>query len=144
MRRVTIAVMSTIAAVVLLFSYRTSRAPADAAAAPPRGTPEPTATGQPPTPSGGVTVTGSTVQTTEGPVQVQVRIFAGKLVEVTALHWPTGDLTHDEIQAAALPKLHASALAAQSSRIDGVSGATATSGGYRQSLQSALDKAHFE
>jgi len=34
-------------------------------------------------------------------------------------------------------------LQAQSANVDGVSGATVTSDGYRQSLQSALDTAHF-
>jgi uncharacterized protein with FMN-binding domain len=36
--------------------------------------------------------------------------------------------------------LRSQALAAQSAQIDGVSGASYTSDGYRQSLQSALDK----
>ena len=41
---------------------------------------------------------------------------------------------------AALPKLRAQVLAAQSSHIDGVSGATYTQEGYVQSVQSALDR----
>jgi len=39
----------------------------------------------------------------------------------------------------AFPKLIGETLAAQSARIDTVSGATYTSGGYIRSLQSALD-----
>jgi uncharacterized protein with FMN-binding domain len=39
------------------------------------------------------------------------------------------------------PLLRTEALAAQSARIDVVSGATYTSNGYAQSLQSALDQA---
>jgi uncharacterized protein with FMN-binding domain len=38
--------------------------------------------------------------------------------------------------------LRTEALTAQSARIDVVSGATYTSNGYAQSLQSALDRAH--
>jgi uncharacterized protein with FMN-binding domain len=41
----------------------------------------------------------------------------------------------------ALPLLRESALKAQSADIDTVSGATATSDGYKQSLQAALDGA---
>jgi uncharacterized protein with FMN-binding domain len=38
--------------------------------------------------------------------------------------------------------LRSEALAAQSAKIDSISGATYTSSGYQQSLQSALDQAH--
>jgi uncharacterized protein with FMN-binding domain len=46
-----------------------------------------------------------------------------------------------QIDGNALPKLTSETLAAQSARIDAVSGASYTSAGYIQSLQSALDKA---
>jgi uncharacterized protein with FMN-binding domain len=167
MRRITFAVMSTIAAVVLLFSYRTSLGPVQSVAAPTTGgapagvvggTPPPNSNPnqqqqnqqqpnqqqqQPQQNSGPVTVNGSTAQTEQGPVQVQVTINAGKIVDVKALQRPSGDQRHDEISAFSLPKLRAQALEAQSSQIDGVSGATATSGGYRTSLQAALDAANF-
>ena len=42
----------------------------------------------------------------------------------------------------AAPTLRREALAAQSAKIDTVSGATYTSEGYRQSLQAAIDAAH--
>jgi uncharacterized protein with FMN-binding domain len=41
----------------------------------------------------------------------------------------------------AVPRLNQEAVSAQSANIDAVSGATYTSTGYKQSLQSALDKA---
>ncbi|MBO0870989.1 MAG: FMN-binding protein, partial [Micromonosporaceae bacterium] len=49
-----------------------------------------------------------------------------------------------EINSYALPQLREQALSAQSAQIDGVSGATVTSDGYRSSLQSALDAVHFK
>ena len=171
MRRITFAIVSTIAAVVLLFSYRTSRGPADAVAvAPPPGGAQAGIVGGAPKPSASasgppitsvpdqnarpdesgqpgsaepVTANGATAQTEQGPVQVQVVIDGGRIVDIAALQKPSGDQRHDEISAFSLPKLREQALAAQSAEIDGVSGATATSGGYRQSLQSALDAANF-
>jgi uncharacterized protein with FMN-binding domain len=160
MRRITFAVMSTIAAVVLLFSYRTSLGPVQSVAAPTTGgapagivggasaPPNPNQQQQQPNQqqpqtNAPVTVNGSTAQTEQGPVQVQVTINAGKIVDVKALQHPSGDQRHDEISAFSLPKLRAQAIAAQGSQIDGVSGATATSGGYRASLQAALDAANF-
>ncbi|KOX43535.1 FMN-binding protein, partial [Streptomyces sp. NRRL F-7442] len=47
----------------------------------------------------------------------------------------------DRVTADAVPKLNRAAVAAGSADIDAVSGATYTSAGYRQSLQSALDRA---
>lgn len=46
-----------------------------------------------------------------------------------------------QINAYAIPVLNSEAVAAGSARIDAVSGATYTSGGYITSLQSAIDKA---
>jgi uncharacterized protein with FMN-binding domain len=88
-------------------------------------------------------VNGSVAQTRWGPVQVQVTISSGKIVDVTALVYPSGNGRDYEINSYALPQLRQQALAAQSAHIDGVSGATVTSGGYRESLQAALDAAHF-
>ncbi|MFD8637898.1 FMN-binding protein, partial [Streptomyces sp. NPDC059656] len=47
-----------------------------------------------------------------------------------------------EIAAYALPRLTQEAIGAQSAHIDAVSGASYTSRGYIESLQSALDQAH--
>jgi uncharacterized protein with FMN-binding domain len=184
MRRITFAIVSTISAVVLLFSYKTSRGPEVVETASTNtggaqaGIVQPPAKPNPPqsTPPAGadpntgqnqpnqsqnqpnqgqnqqnqgqnkpqdVTVNGNAVQTEQGPVQVQVKIAGGRIVDVAALQKPSGDQRHDEISAFSIPQLRDQALAAQSAQIDGVSGATATSGGYRQSLQSALDAANF-
>lgn len=74
---------------------------------------------------------------------VQATIRSGRLVAVTALSYPSGDRDR-EISSFALPQLEREAIAAQSSRIDTVSGATFTSDGYRRSLQAALDAAHLQ
>lgn len=92
-----------------------------------------------------VVATGATVQTQYGPVQVKVTISAStgtpKLVDVTALQLPQGG-NSSRISSYAGPQLRQEALASNGSRVDTVSGATYTSGGYRSSLQSALDAAN--
>ncbi|MFF9088782.1 FMN-binding protein [Streptomyces sp. NPDC014991] len=87
------------------------------------------------------TVTGDTVQTRWGPVQVRVTLGSGRLTDVTAVSCPRDNPRDREINGYALPQLRREALTAQSAQIDTVSGATYTSDGYRQSLQSALDSA---
>jgi uncharacterized protein with FMN-binding domain len=87
------------------------------------------------------TVTGAAWPTIYGPVQVRITVKAGKLSAVTAVEYPTGTPRDYQINTFAIPQLNAEALAAGSARIDTVSGATYTSGGYVGSLQNALDKA---
>ncbi|MFJ5987367.1 FMN-binding protein [Lentzea sp. NPDC092896] len=82
------------------------------------------------------TVPGPAVNTSEGTVQVQVTLQGTKIIDVKALRAPNSDPTR-----MALPLLKQSALKAQSADIDTVSGATATSEGYKKSLQAALDGA---
>ncbi|OIK08030.1 FMN-binding protein [Streptomyces monashensis] len=91
--------------------------------------------------TGDRTVTGETVQTRWGPVQVRVTIKSGRITDVTAVQYPQDNPRDQEINSYALPQLRREALAAQSAQIDMVSGASYTSTGYRQSLQSALDSA---
>lgn len=82
------------------------------------------------------TVSGPAVNTSEGTVQVQVTLQGNKITDVKALRAPNSNPTR-----MALPILRESALKAQSADIDTVSGATATSEGYKQSLQAAIDGA---
>ena len=56
---------------------------------------------------------------------------------------PAGNSRDAEINDYALPILVQDTLTAQSAKIDMVSGATVTSGGYVESLQSALDQANL-
>jgi len=92
--------------------------------------------------AGPIVVNGSPADTAFGPVQVQVTIRAGKIVSATAIVFPQGSGRDQEINSYAIPILQQETVAAQSAQIDAVSGATYTSGGYQQSLQSALDAAH--
>lgn len=94
-----------------------------------------------PTVSATITATGQTIQTRYGPVQVRIVETAGRLTDVTAIQLPNADSHSSDIAAAAAPILRSEALRANSARIDIVSGATYTSDGYAQSLQSALDNA---
>ncbi|HWD83453.1 MAG TPA: FMN-binding protein [Kribbella sp.] len=93
--------------------------------------------------TGDVTVNGTSEGTRYGPVQVRITVRANRLVAVDALVYPSSGGRDREISSFALPQLRQEALAAQGAHIDTVSGATFTSDGYRRSLQSALDAAHF-
>ena len=89
------------------------------------------------------TVTGSVAQTRWGPVQVELTVAAGKITKVSVLQYPNGNGKDAEINSYALPILVQETVDAQSADIDMVSGATVTSDGYVQSLQSALDQANL-
>ncbi|MEU2296017.1 FMN-binding protein [Streptomyces antibioticus] len=82
----------------------------------------------------GDTVTGTTVRTEKGDVQVQLTYDGDTITAVKLLKQPDHPQT-----AAAVPRLIAATLEAQSADIDTVSGATVTSDGYRESLQAAID-----
>ena len=84
---------------------------------------------------------GSSVPNPYGSVQVQVAMSAGKIVDVRAVQVPDRDGQSREINSYAGPQLKQQVLQKQTSRVDGVSGATYTSDGYRVSLQSAIDQA---
>ena len=134
MRRVTLWIVATIAALVLLFSYRTSLGGGTAAAGGP-------VILSPSGPGGDLTVNGSVARTRYGPVQIQIKIKNHKIIDVRALRAPDSNGRDAEINGYALPQLRSEVLAAQSARVDTVGGATYTSDGYRKSLQSALDAA---
>jgi uncharacterized protein with FMN-binding domain len=87
------------------------------------------------------TVTGSVISTQWGPVQVQLAVKDGSITEVTVLQYPDGNSRDVEIAKYALPILIQETMKSQNASIDMVSGATYTSDGYIQSLQSALDQA---
>ncbi|WP_435210302.1 FMN-binding protein [Streptomyces sp. bgisy034] len=87
------------------------------------------------------TVTGSTAETKYGPVQVRITLTGSRITEATAVRSPDETARSRDINSTAVPKLNQETLQAQSADIDTVSGATYTSAGYRQSLQSALDRA---
>ena len=90
------------------------------------------------------TATGADAPNQYGDVQVRVTVSGTKITNVTAVALPGGDGKSQEINAAAGPQLAKQAVAAQSAKIDGVSGASYTSDSYKTSLQSALDKVGFK
>ncbi|WP_345714715.1 FMN-binding protein [Angustibacter luteus] len=156
--------MSTVTALVLLFSYHTSTssqlsaAPQAAAHA---GTSSSgtsssgtsssgdTSTSGDSSSSGsssdsGTTVyTGDSVDTRWGPVQVAITVSGGKITKADAVVYPTENPRDQEINSYAVPQLNSEAVQSQSGSIDAVSGATVTSDGYIQSLQSAIDQANL-
>ena len=166
MRRVILAVTGTIAGLVALLSFKSHvpSAPVAATAGGPAGTSSSSAPSSSSSssssggqtevvpgafpqgsiarnlPAGEAAVDGKVASTAYGPVQIQLIKKNGKIVKVAVLVQPTNTLHDVQIGEFAFPKLISETLAAQSSKIDAVSGATYTSAGYVKSLQSALDK----
>jgi uncharacterized protein with FMN-binding domain len=159
MRRIVVAVMSTISGLVLLFSYHTSRNEASTAVVGPgssggsasaSGSSSGASSGQSSGSSNGSansaasgTYTGDSVMTRWGAVQVEITVSDGKITAAEAVEYPQANARDRQINASALPVLAQEATQAQSADIDAVSGATVTSDGYIQSLQSAIDQAHL-
>jgi len=152
LRRIVLASAVTASGLVMLLALKPHTAPEIAVAPVPAPSSSSTATAgsggsssssgsSGSTTTGTKTVTGDTVQTRWGPVQVKITVKNGKITDVTAVQYPSDNPRDQEINSNALPQLRSEALAAQSASIDTVSGATYTSDGYRQSLQSALDSA---
>ena len=169
MKKIVYGILATLSGLVLLFSYRTSlgeAVPTDvqpAQAAPSVATPHSAATPSASTtptasasasasPSGGAPAaksgitdgkfTGSPTSTRYGPVQVQITVTGGKIVDVQAVEYPTDNSRDRQINERAIPQLVSETLNAQSADIHFVSGATYTSQGYLDSLQSAIDQAN--
>ena len=165
--RAAVTLAATAIGVVLLFSFRTPPAAAIATLSPSStssstSTPSPTATPSGAPPSGGASptptatatatprpasglksgsFTGQTYTNPYGNVQVQVVISGGKITSVKTIQYPNGHQQSVFINSQALPLLEQEVLQAQSARINIIGGATFTSQGYAQSVQSALDAA---
>jgi uncharacterized protein with FMN-binding domain len=123
-------VVLSIAGLVPVWRYEPS-AGATASTAAPATTPSASAS---PGTSSGTVVRGTTIRTDKGPVQVQVTFDGDRITAVSMLRQPNHPQT-----TAAVPKLVAETLKAQSADIDTVSGATITSTAYKKSLQAAID-----
>jgi uncharacterized protein with FMN-binding domain len=158
MRRIVLWLMSTLSVLVLLFGYHTSTSSTASAQGGDSSLAAPAQTGTSGTSSGASsgtsdstssssgssgskTVTGAVASTRWGPVQVQITVAGGKVTAVDVVEYPNGNGRDQQINARALPVLVSETLKAQSAHIDMVSGATVTSDGYVESLQSALDQA---
>jgi uncharacterized protein with FMN-binding domain len=140
MRRVILAVTATVAGLVALLSFKTHSSSAERTVATPQQPPYfPVGANQPALPSGERAITGNVADTAYGPVQVQLVLKSTRIVKVNILEQPSSTEHDLQIGQLAFPRLIGETIAAQSARIDTVSGATYTSGGYIKSLQSALD-----
>jgi uncharacterized protein with FMN-binding domain len=161
MRRVILAIVGTVAGLVALLSFKSHVPSVSSAAASTTGGAGGTSAGStsassssPATvpgefpegsqaanlPKGETAVTGHVASTAYGPVQIQLIMRSGKIIKVAVLQQPTNTVNDVQIGRAAFPRLISETLTAQSAKIDAVSGASYTSAGYIQSLQSALDK----
>jgi len=160
MKRILLALVGTVAGLAALLSFKThsgltggaalpaaslpGSAPSSSsggAAAPSNSTPSSSAPPDPGQSSAAKTIAGQAIQTRYGVVQVQVVVSGQKIQNASFLQLTADDPRSAEINSQAGPILLQQTLSAQSSQIDGVSGATYTSDGYLQSLQSALDQA---
>jgi uncharacterized protein with FMN-binding domain len=101
----------------------------------------PSSTSSTSTSTGTKTYTGQAADTRYGPVQVRITVTNGQVSAVQAIEYPENDPRDEQINSYAVPELNQEALAAKNSQIDTISGATYTSEGYINSLQSALDQA---
>jgi uncharacterized protein with FMN-binding domain len=152
MRRVILAVTGTIAGLVALLSFKSHSPSVPVAATTGTGggsssSSSSSATTVPgefrsvagPLTQGETTITGKVGNTVYGPVQVQLVVKSGKIVKVAILEQPMNTIHDIQIGEFAFPRLISETLAAQSAKIDAVSGASYTSAGYIASLQSAVD-----
>ena len=84
---------------------------------------------------------GSVADAYYGYVQVEAVINNGYITDVKFLQYPNDRSTSRYINSVAMPRLTQEAISSQSAKVQIVSGATDTSGAFRQSLASALNKA---
>ncbi|WP_406384205.1 FMN-binding protein [Streptomyces sp. NBC_01618] len=146
MRRAVVATTGISALVVALLALKPHQFPALAGVAPR----SPTDSASPRTPAGTSsgastgtgTFTGDPIDTPYGAVQVAAALSQGRITAVKVLQAPDQNGRDQQIASYALPRLTHEAIGAQSAHIDAVTGASYTSQGYIQSLQSALDRAH--
>jgi uncharacterized protein with FMN-binding domain len=160
MRRAIITIGSTAAGLAALLAFKSHPVADASAASTPASTPTPTLAAGPSAGGHGSadgagmarssasaasgmtrTVTGTVADTEHGPMQIQLVLTGERITKVNVLQRTNDGQESVQIDSFAIPKLTSETLTAQSSRIDAVSGATFTSQGYIQSLQSALDKA---
>jgi uncharacterized protein with FMN-binding domain len=138
MRKPVVALVVTVAAVILLvgFDTRPPRTVNPNSALKARSTRR-----APATPAGTRAATGPALVTPFSVIQVRATLTHGRLTGVQTVTL-SGDGPHTEaINARAEPILRAEALKAHSADIDVVSGATYTSRSWKGSLQSAIDEA---
>ena len=154
MKRILLAFFGTSLGLVALLSFKSHGHPVGAGAALPSAalpggssssSSSPPRAGQstsaPPNPSSSQTVVGDAIQTQYGVVQIKLTVSGSKIADVSYVQLTAYDGRSQQINSDAAPILLQETLSAQNANINTVSGATYTSEGYIQSLQSALDRA---
>lgn len=165
MKRLILSVTGTIAGLIALLSFKSQAHPITGTAALPSAalggqsssSPAPSSSAATAVPSSGTAPTagattaptgvttrtylGSSVTTRYGVVQVKITVRDAKITDVSFAQLTAFDGRSQQINSDAAPRLLQETLSAQSAKVDTISGASYTSDGYRQSLQSALDKA---
>lgn len=119
--------------------------PSNPAPKPQTPTPMPAPVMMPPPKKMGIyndgTYTGNSIDAYYGYVQVKAIITNGRLTDVVFLDYPQDRNTSIRINSVAMPILKQEAIRAQNANVDGVSGASATSPAFVESLTSALNQA---
>ncbi len=87
------------------------------------------------------TYTGSVADAFYGNLQVQAVISGGRITDVIFLQYPNDNSTSQYVNSQADPMLKQEAIQAQSAQVDIISGASASSGAFQQSLADALAQA---
>src|SRR4051794_214538 len=117
MRRVILAIVSTVASLVLLLSFKThspstgtpaaasSKAAGSATSGSSSGASSSTSTS-----TGTQTVTGSSVDTRYGPVQVKITVTNGAITAASAVDYPMNDPRDQQINSHAVPALNQEAV----------------------------------
>ncbi len=87
------------------------------------------------------TYTGSVADAFYGNLQVQAVISGGRITDVIFLQYPNDNSTSQYVNSQADPMLKQEAIQAQSAQVDIISGASASSQAFQQSLADALAQA---
>ena len=87
------------------------------------------------------TYTGSTQDAFYGNVQIQVVVSGGKITNVNFLQYPNDNPTSQYINSQAMPLLQQEVVQAQNGNVNMISGASATSQAFLQSIADALSQA---
>lgn len=147
MKRTPIVVTATLAGLVVVLAFHTTQSPVTAGTLPatPAGSqPTPPRGGSSSAPPGGQpgatrTVEGPAVNYNWGVLSVSVTATGHKITKVGIASLNDGGNPRSQfIDQQSIPILEQQAVQAQSANIQGVSGASYTSAGFEQSLQSAL------
>ncbi len=93
--------------------------------------------------AGPVTTSGALERYGYGELAARVSFSGGRIAGITVPVLRTAEQYSQQLAVQVIPTLRSEVLAAQSARINAVSGATYTSQAYAMSVQAALDKAHF-